>query len=375
MLKSTADALGIIFPNTYDNLIPEMISNRTMASIPFGGRYRMVDFVLSGFANAGISNVSVMVKRNYHSLMDHLGSGREWDLTRKHGGLNLVPPYAEAGVKMYRGRVEALASIVDFLQDQTEEYVIMADTNIAFTFDFKQLIKAHVESGADVTIMYEKREIPESLKEDNYTLRMQEGGRVTELLTNDYRPGVQNLSMSVYVMQREALITMVKDATIRGLVYFEKDILARNLELLNVRGYEYTGYTARIADRKTYFDENMRLLNPDNLDQLFPKELPVYTKVHDNAPTRYAMDCKAKNCLVADGCIIEGEVENCVLFRGVQVKKGAKVKNCVLMQNTVVEAGAEVEYLVTDKNVKITAEKKLAGTDSFPVYVAKNHTV
>lgn len=374
MVKSKSDALGIIFPNACDNLIPEMITNRTMASIPFGGRYRLIDFVLSAFTNSGISNISIVVKRNYHSLMDHLGNGREWDLARKHGGLNLVPPYAESGVKMYRGRVEALASIVDFLEDQKEEYVVMADSNIVFNFDFSKLIEEHEKSGADVTIMYERRTIPESLKDDNYTLRMQDG-RVTELLTNDFRPGEQNLSMNVYVMQREALITMVKDATIRGLVYFEKDILARNLELLNVRGYEYTGYTARIADRKTYFDENMRLLNPDNLDALFPREMPVYTKVHDNAPTRYAMDCKVKNSMVADGCIIEGEVENCVLFRGVYVKKGAKIKNCVLMQNTVVEPGADVEYVVTDKNVKITTDKKLLGTESFPIYVAKNHTV
>ncbi len=374
MVKSKSDALGIIFPNSYDSLIPEMITNRTMASIPFGGRYRLVDFILSAFANSGITNVSIMVKRNYHSLMDHLGNGREWDLARKHGGLNLVPPYAEAGVKMYRGRVEALASIVDFLEDQKEEYVVMADSNIVFNFDFSKLIDAHKQSGADVTVMYERRPIPESLKCDNYTLRMQ-NGRVTELLTNDFRPGVQNLSMNVYVMQREALITMIKDATIRGLVYFERDILARNLELLNVQGYEYTGYTACIADRKTYFDENMRLLDPKNLDALFPHELPVYTKVHDNAPTRYAMDSKVKNSMVADGCIIEGEVENCVLFRGVYVKKGAKIKNCVLMQNTVVEPGADVEYVVTDKNVKITTDKKLVGTESFPIYVTKNHTV
>ncbi len=374
MVKSNMDALGIIFPNTYDNLIPEMSTTRTMASIPFGGRYRLIDFILSSFTNSGISNISIMVKKNYHSLMDHLGNGREWDLARKYGGLNLVPPYAEAGVKMYRGRVEALASIVEFLEAQKEEYVVMVDANIVFNFDFRKLIQTHVESGADVTVMYERRTIPESLKDDNYTLRLQDG-RVTELLTNDYRPGEQNLSMSVYVMQREALITLVKDASIRGLVYFERDILARNLELLNVRGYQYTGYTARIADRKTYFDENMRLLDPENLDALFPKELPVFTKVHDNAPTRYAMDSTVRNSVVADGCIIEGEVENSILFRGVKIKKGAKVKNCVLMQNTVVESGAEIAYLVTDKNAKITTDKKLAGTDSFPVYVGKNHTV
>ena len=374
MVKSNTDALGIIFPNASDSLVPEMVTDRTMASIPFGGRYRLVDFMLSSMVNSGISNVSLVVKQNYHSLMDHLGTGREWDLSRKRGGLNLVPPYAEAGVKMYRGRVEALASIVDFLEDQKEEFVIMCDSNIVFNFDFNQLIEAHISTGADVTVMYEKRPIPQGLVNDNFTLRMQEG-RVSELLSNDYRPGVQNLSMNVYIIQREALITMIRDASIRGLVYFEKDILARNLELLNVQGYEYTGYTARIADRKTYFDENMRLLEQANLDALFPEALPVYTKVHDNDPTRYAMDSRIKNSLVADGCIIEGEVENCVLFRGVRVKKGAKVKNCVLMQNTIVEPGAQAEYVVTDKNVKLTTDRKLSGTDTFPIYVAKGHTV
>ena len=374
MVKSNTDALGIIFPNAHDSLVQELVAERTMASVPFGGRYRLIDFVLSSMVNSGISNVSIVVKQNYHSLMDHLGSGREWDLTRKRGGLNLVPPYAEANVKLYRGRVEALASLVEFLEDQKEEFVIMSDSDVAFNFDFNELIAAHVASQADVTVMYQRSVIPQGLKEDNYTLKLQDG-RVTELLTNDYRPGVQNLSMNVYIIQRESLIAMIKDASIRGLLYFEKDILARNLELLNVQGFEYTGYTARIADRKSYFEENMRLLDPKNLDALFPEDKPVYTKVHDNAPTRYAMDCKVKNSMVADGCIIEGEVENCVLFRGVKVKKGAKVKNCVLMQNTVVEAGAEVEYAVTDKNVKITADKKLSGTDTFPVYVAKGHTV
>lgn len=374
MVRANADALGVIFPNSYDGLTPELVSERTMASIPFAGRYRMIDFTLSSMANAGISNISIIVKRNYHSLMDHVGSGREWDLTRKRGGLNMVPPYAEAGVKMYRGRVEALASIVEYLKDQREEYVILCDTNIAFNFDFSQLIDAHIKSEADVTVMYERRTIPEGLRDDNYTLRLNDG-RVQELLSNDYRPGEQNLSMNVYVIQREALISMIQDATIRGLVYFERDILGRNLELLNVQGYLYEGYTARIADRKSYFEENMRLLKLENLKALFPAERPVYTKVHDNAPTRYAMDSHVKNSMVADGCIIEGEIENCVLFRGVTIKKGAKVKNCVLMQNTVVEAGSTVEYLVTDKNVRITADKQLCGTESFPIYVAKGHTV
>lgn len=374
MVNTNTSALGIIFPNSYDDLVPEMVTERTMASIPFGGRYRMVDFVLSSMANCGIDNVTIVVKRNYHSLMDHLGSGREWDLTRKRGGLNMVPPYAEAGVKMYAGRIEALASVVDYLEDQREKYVVMCDANIAVNFDFNALIEAHVKSGADVTMVYQRSEIPEGAKGDNYTIKVRDG-RVTELLSNDFRPGVQNLSMNIYVMEREALIQMVRDASVRGLVYFERDLLARNLELLHVQAYEHTGYVARISDRRTYFEENMRLLDPANLDALFGQGGPIYTKVRDDAPTRYAMDCKVKNAMVADGCIIEGEVENSVLFRGVQIKKGAKVKNCVLMQDTVVEADAEVEYVVTDKNVEITAGKKLSGTDTFPVYVKKGHTV
>ena len=372
MVSTNINALGIIFPNLYDELLPEMVTERTMASVPFAGRYRMIDFVLSSMVNSGIDNVSVIVKKNYHSLMDHLGSGREWDLTRKHGGLNIVPPFAEANVAVYHGRIEALASIVPFLKDQREKYVVMSDANLAVNVDFSDLIAKHVASGADVTMMYQRAPMPECIRDCNNTL-MIEDGRVVELLTNDDRPGVQNISMNIYVMERESLIKYVKEANSRGMSSFERDILARNLTVLNVQAVPYTGYIGRIGDRKSYFDESMRLLNSDNVAALFSR--PVYTKIRDDAPTRYAMDCHIRNCMVADGCIIEGEVENSIIFRGVKIKKGAKVKNCVLMQDTVVEAGADVEYVVTDKNVKVTAGKQLSGTETFPVYVAKGHTV
>ena len=186
---------------------------------------------------------------------------------------------------------------------------------------------------------------------------------------------MQNLSMNLYIIERESLIQLVRDAAVRGLVYFERDILARNLSLLNVKAFEYTGYAARIADMKSYFDENMRLLQPGNVDKLFDSANPIYTKIRDDNPTRYLEGSKVKNCLVADGCVIEGTVENSVLFRGCQVKKGDVVKNCVLMQDTVVEPDCDVEYVVTDKNVHITEGKKLTGTDTFPVFIAKNHSV
>ncbi|MDD5857686.1 MAG: glucose-1-phosphate adenylyltransferase subunit GlgD [bacterium] len=374
MVSSNANALGVIFANSYDNLVPELVAERTMGSIPFAGRYRMIDFVLSNMANAGIDNVSVIVRKNYHSLMDHLGSGREWDLTRKRGGLNIVPPFAERSVKLYSGRVDALASVLSWLQAQKERYVILSDTNVAMNFDFNKLIDAHVVSGADVTMVYNRSEIPDGARNDNYTIRI-DNGRVTELLSNDYRPGVQNLSLNLYIIERETLIQLIRDAAVRGLVYFERDILARNLNLLNVQAYEFDGYAARIADMKSYFDENMRLLEPGNVDKLFDPANPIYTKIRDDNPTRYLEGSKVKNSLLADGCVIEGTVENSVLFRGCQIKKGAVVKNCVLMQDTVVEEGCTVEYVVSDKNVHITSGKQLTGTDSFPVFVAKGHTV
>ncbi len=375
MVSSNANALGVIFANSYDNLVPELVAERTMASIPFAGRYRMIDFTLSNMANSGVDNVSIIVRKNYHSLMDHLGAGREWDLTRKRGGLNIIPPFAERSIKLYSGRVDALASVLSWLTAQKERYVILADSNIAMNFNFNKLLEAHMASGADVTMVYNRTEIPDGARNDNYTIRMDANGRVTELLSNDYRPGMQNLSMNLYVIERESLIQLVRDAAVRGLVYFERDILARNLSLLNVQAYEFTGYAARLADMKSYFDENMRLLQAGNVDQLFDAANPIYTKIRDDNPTRYIEGSKVKNSLLADGCVIEGEVENSVLFRGCVVKKGAVVKNCVLMQDTIVEENCSVEYVVTDKNVHITTGKQLCGTDSFPVFVAKNHTV
>lgn len=380
MVKSNTDALGIIFPNSYDSLVPELVTERLMASIPFAGRYRMVDFLLSSMVNCGIGNISIVVRSNYHSLMDHLGSGREWDLARKNGGLSIFPPYSEKTVKVYNGRVEALASILDFLKDQKEKYVFMSDANIAVNFDFGAMLNAHIASGADVTIAYKEMEIPEGMKQINtinadlyYTFHIEEG-RVTDIRIRPQDEGMQNFSMNIYLIERERLISLINDAFVRGHVYFERDVLSSRLDELNVQAYKYDGYLAYISGMKSYFDENMKLLEDANLDALF-SESPIYTKIRDDNPTRYIAGAKASNTMTADGCIIEGEVENSILFRGVKVCKGAKVKNCILMQDTVVGADADVEYVITDKNVTISADKSIKGTDTFPVYVAKYQTV
>ena len=368
--------MGIIFPNSYDALLPELTGVRLMASVPFAARYRMIDFVLSSMSNCGIDNISVMVNKNYNSLMDHLGSGREWDLVRKSGGLHIFPPYNTGTSRPYTGRVGALEGILDFIRGQKEEYVVITDANIAYNFDFNKMIEAHKATGADVTMAYTVQEFPESIKKSTnndlgfyYTFDV-EDGRIKKIYVNEHTSGVKNFSMNVYLLKRELLVNLIDVAYVRGLEFFERDVILPQLGKLNVQGYKYDGYTARMSDMKTYFDESMKIIDEKNLDALFGAA-PVYTKIRDDNPTRYIKGSSAKHVLVADGCVIEGEIENCVLFRGVKVGKGAKVKNSILMQDTVIEAGASVEYVISDKNVTVSAGKELKGTDTFPVYIAK----
>lgn len=381
MVNSNSNAIGIIFPNSYDSLVPDLVNVRLMASIPFASRYRMIDFILSSMVNCGIGNVSVVVRNNYHSLMDHLGSGREWDLSRKNGGLTIFPPFAEKDSKPYTGRVEALSNLLDMLRAQKEKYVVLADTNIAVNFDFNSMLEEHIASGADVSVAYNTQELPDGVFKTQsnakglyYTLSLDGENRVKNIYVNPRTPGVQNFSMNIYIADRELLIDLINTAFVRGQLYFERDVLLPQLDKLNVHGFKFDGYVARISDIKSYFDENMKLLDEDNLNALF-SPAPVYTKIRDDNPTRYITGAIAKNIMAADGCVIEGEVENSILFRGVKIAKGAKVKNCILMQDTVVEADANIEYLISDKNVTITSGKEMKGTDTYPLYIAKNHQV
>lgn len=381
MADSKNDALGIIFPNSYDSTVPELVTERSMASIPFASRYRLCDFMISSMVHCGISNISLLVRQNYHSLMDHLGSGREWDLARKKGGLNIFPPYAQKSVKVYNGWIEALESIKGFLRNQTEKYVVLSDSNFAANFDFNALIEAHIANKADATVVYYKSEIPEAFKEPRsnnrefyYNFNIDANKRVEGININSKEAGIVNLGLNIYVVERERLISLIDEAYVHGYTYFMRDLLVPQVNNLNIYGYYYDGYVAHIHDMKSYFNENMRLLEKENLSALFDGN-PIYTKIRDDNPTRYINGSKAKNVLVADGCVIEGEVENCVLFRGVKIGKGAKVKNCVLMQDTIIEENAKVEYVITDKNVKVTAGKSLSGNDAYQVFVSKHQTV
>ena len=369
------NVLGLVFANMHDTTLGDMTKNRTMGSVMFGGRYRLIDFPLSNMVNSGISEVGVITKSNYQSLLDHLGSAREWDLARKKGGLYILPPFGNVESTLYRGRIEALYGAMSFIKHSRAKYVILSDCDVVTNIDYKPIVAAHIESGADITAVahtgvYSSEDIKTST-----VFNVDADKNVTSVLINPDISGTCTTSLNVFVMSMDFLIETVNDAMARGNVSFERNILQEKCRELKIKIYEYDNYFSKLNSPESYFKSNMALLKPENARKLFVPKRSIYTKVSDNAPVKYDLDSKVSNSLVADGCIIEGEVENSVLFRGVKVGKGAKVKNCILMQGTVVGDNAELNYLITDKNVSICENHILTSSPQYPMYVGKGASV
>ena len=369
------NVLGLVFANMHDTTLGDMTKNRTMGSVMFGGRYRLIDFPLSNMVNSGISEVGVITKSNYQSLLDHLGSAREWDLARKKGGLYILPPFGNVESTLYRGRIEALYGAMSFIKHSRAKYVILSDCDVVTNIDYKPIVAAHIESGADITAVAHTGVYSSDDIKTSTVFNVDADKNVTSVLINPDISGTCTTSLNVFVMSMDFLIETVNDAMARGNVSFERNILQEKCRELKIKIYEYDNYFSKLNSPESYFKSNMALLEPENARKLFVPKRSIYTKVSDNAPVKYDLDSKVSNSLVADGCIIEGEVENSVLFRGVKVGKGAKVKNCILMQGSVVGDNAELNYLITDKNVSICENHILTSSPQYPMYVGKGASV
>ncbi|MBC5787671.1 MULTISPECIES: glucose-1-phosphate adenylyltransferase subunit GlgD [Clostridiaceae] len=375
MLAREQKVMGIIFANMHDIALSDITKNRTMASVPFGGRYRLIDFPLSNLVNANIFNIGLITKANYQSLMDHVGSGREWDLSRKTSGLHILPPYGNKNYGIYRGKLEALGSALDYLAGSHEKYVVLSDCEIVSNIDLTPFIEQHQESDADITIMYSSGYLDRQAAQDSIILNFDDTGRLIETMCNPDISGEFNYSLNIMIMEREFLMHIVTEAVSKGEFSFDRDILQKRNKNYKICGYRYDGLVRKIASIKAYYQANIDLLNESVRDQLFTKERLIYTKIRDEAPVRYGLQAHVKNSFIADGCIIEGEVENSIVFRGCKIKKGAVVKNCVLMQGTVIGEKAEVQYTITDKNVTISDFRTMISASTYPAYIAKGTTI
>ena len=371
------NAFGLIVSGERTTRLKDLTLSRSTAAVPFGGRYRIIDFILSNMVNAGLTSVGLITEKNYHSLMDHLGSGKEWDLHRKRDGLFILPPFmTKDNSGVFHGAIDAIRSVIGYVRRTAEDYVILAWPRVAINMDLVAMMERHLTTGADITILYaEDGSLQPEEQSQDLRLIMDEKGRITEMELDAYRPRSVNRSCDVMILKKELLEYLVEEAYARGEYDFHRDILLKKYRTLNIMGYKHEGFLARVESIESYFAGSMALLNPDVQADLFNPQHPIYTKVKDEVAARYSVSAQVKNALVADGCVIEGQVENCILFRGVHVKPGARVFNSIIMQGAELGENSLLDHVILDKGVKILPGRTLQGYDSFPIVIRKNQTV
>ena len=372
-----AAVAGVIFSNLHDRNITELTHMRTMAAVPFGCRYRLVDFALSNMVNANITNISVITHYNYHSLMDHIGSGKDWDLARRKGGIKILPPfvtaYANHSNTLYNSRLEALQS-VSYLLDFDEPYVVLSDCDAICNVDLSAMIAEHIDSGADMTCAVHRVNADTFDTGSHVVYRSDDDGNITGIeLYNPSLTGSQDISMNIMVFKTQFLRDALLDARAHNFTSFHRDVIAGGIGRCKFRVYRHDGYFANIKSFLDYFALNMDLAqNKAARDELFGmKNRPIYTKVRNSPPTKYVGESTVKDSLIADGCIIEGTVENSIIFRGVKVGRGSVVRNSILLQDTVVGSGVSLNCVVTDKNTMVRDGRMLSGHETMPFFIGK----
>lgn len=366
--KTMASTVGVIFSSINDEIFPELTKVRSKGSIPYGGRYRLVDFTLSNMVNSGITTVGMITRNNYQSLMDHLGSGKNWDLARKEGGLILLPPYSGESETLYKNRLEALKNATAFLKKCKQDFVVIADSDAVYKLDYSKVIDYHCQKNADITMVYHEEEITNSRSYMIFNTNEEE--KIEGIDINAMIPGVQKHYIGVMVARTSFILNLIQTSIQRGFKSFSKDILLPGIKSLKVYGYKHTGYYKNINNLQAYYNSHMDLFNREIRTELFGGK-DVYTKVNDAPPAKFTETAKVSNSLIADGCLIEGTVENSVLFRGVTVGKGTVVKNCILMSEGTVGENCNISYVISDKDCVIRDGRTLAGCELQPYFINK----
>ena len=372
------DAFGLIYAGEQNMKLIELVSKRAIGALPIGGRYRAIDFQLSNMVNSGIRNVGVVAEKNYHSLMDHLGSGKEWDLNRKNDGLFILPPFDTAESRgSFRGLCDAVKNSMSYIHRAKQQYCLLTGSYTIYNMTYNDLIDFHIEKNADVTILYnEEKGIPSDADRfKDLRLYFNEDGLVTDMEFNSMMPNSSCVGMDAYLLRKDLLEYLVEDALSRGKYSFVSDVLMPNVNRLKIYGYKHEGYVGRLTSVASYFKLNMDMINIDVQRELFHTGHPIYTKIKDAVPAKYDNSANVKNSIVANGCVIEGHVENCVLFRSVYIGKGSTVKDSVIMQDSEIYQNCWIENGILDKQVHVRSGRRLIGNENYPVIIKKGAVV
>ena len=367
--------MGIIFAN--DGNISSLTERRTMASLPFGGRYRQVDFALSNLAAAGVRHVGIVTRHNYQSLLNHVGSGEEWGLELEEGGLEFLTPYSMSTTNNYRGKLESLYSAMDFLTHGDEdEYVIMIDSAILSNIDLSKVLASHIASGKDLTIVT-KSGVANGTKKLDLALKLDGKGDIQDIAVDYAAPEDYEASMDIFILSKKWLIQQVNEHIAHNLYHMDRDLVLGlwQKKQLSINVYQFKGHVMYNESLEEYFRNSLSLTDKSVRYDLFHYNHPVYTKVRDRVPCYYGEDCEIENCIIADGCVLEGEAENCVIFRQVTLCEDAEVEDCIIMNDTVIGKGAQLKYVILDKNVTVRPGTQLVGSPTNPIIIKRGETV
>ena len=369
------NAMGIIFAN--DGTIGALTEKRTMASLPFGGRYRQVDFALSNLSAAGIHHVGIITRHSYQSLMNHIGSGEEWGLELEEGGLEFLTPYAMSRTDNYRGKLESLYSAMVFLDyGEEDEHVFMIDSAVLSNIDLQDVLASHIASGADVTVVT-KDGIANGSKQLDLALKLDENGKILDMAVDYVAPADYVASMDIFVLSKKWLSKQVKEHIAHNLYHMDRDLVLGQWQKgnISVNVYQFKGAAMYNESVEEYFNNTLALIDKTTRHDLFHYNHPVYTKVRDRVPTYYGAESDIKRCIVADGCMLGGTATDSVLFRQVTINPGAVVENCVIMNDSVIGKGAELKNVILDKDVVVRPGAKLCGTPTNPIIVKRGEIV
>ena len=369
------NAMGIIFAN--DGTIGALTEKRTMASLPFGGRYRQVDFALSNLSAAGVRHVGIITRHNYQSLMNHIGSGEEWGLEMEEGGLEFLTPYAMSRTDNYRGKLESLYSAMDFLDHGDEdEYVFMIDSAILSNIDLDSVLDSHIASGCDVTVVT-KEGVANGAKQLDLALKLDDAGKIVDMAVDYVAPADYLASMDIFVLSKKWLARQVKEHIAHNLYHMDRDLVLGQWQKgnIDVNVYQFKGTAMYNESVEEYFRNSLALIDKTTRHDLFHYNHPVYTKVRDRVPSFYGENCEVERCIVADGCMLGGKASDSVLFRNVTLYPGAQVENCLIMNDTTIGEGAQLNYVILDKDVQVRPGAKLCGTPNNPIIIRRGEIV
>ena len=367
--------MGIIFANDGD--LGDLTDHRTTAAVPFAGRYRQIDFHLSNMASAGIHHIGIISRHNYQSLMHHIGSGEEWGLELGEGGLEFLTPYSMSTTDHYNGKLETLYFAMNFLEYGPEdEYVVMSGSSILSNLNVKKLLESHVASGRDVTVVA-KAGIANGTKRLDLAMKLDDKGEISDMAVDYVAPADYLASMDIFVLSKKLLIRQVKECVARNLYHMDRNLVLGNWQRknLSVNVYQHEGVALYNESLPEYFSNSLKLIHPEVRHDLFGRDHDVFTKVRDRVPSYYGENCSVSNSIVADGCMLEGNVSNSVLFRQVTVAEGASVEASLVMNDAVIGEGAELKYAIIDKNVEVRSGAKVIGTLNSPMVIKRGDIV